>query len=247
MVVGNWKMNGDKAQAGALISGAITSQAETEAVDIVLCPPFVLIQQVISGCSGSKVAVGGQNLNLNTSGAHTGEISGSMLSDQGCRYVIVGHSERRSLYGDTDTIVGKKAALADSFGLRPIICVGETQFERERGATNSVVERQVQTIFDEAGPGIFPNAILAYEPVWAIGTGQTATPDQAQEVHGLIRKLIKQYSSSLAENTLLLYGGSVKADNARDLFVMGDIDGGLIGGASLNPDDFREICRATQV
>ena len=141
---------------------------------------------------------------------------------------------------------GKKAALANSFGLRPIICVGETQAERESGSTAMIVQRQVQAIFDEAGIHIFPDAILAYEPIWAIGTGQTATPDQAQEVHGLIRKLIKQHSSGLAEHTLLLYGGSVKADNAQDLFVMGDIDGGLIGGASLNPDDFREICRATQ-
>jgi triosephosphate isomerase len=238
-------MNGTASHAWRLVSEMTDAAASLKALDVVICPPFILIPQVVKQCEGTEFAAGGQNLDIHVEGAYTGEISGSMLVDHGCSFVIVGHSERRSLYGESDALVAEKAAIAYSCGLRPIVCVGETLEERENSRTVAVVERQVCAVIERAGMGIFPAAIVAYEPVWAIGTGQTATPQQAQEVHALIRGLLQQEDSDVAAKTRILYGGSVKPDNAPELFVEEDIDGGLIGGASLEAADFLAICRTT--
>ena len=245
LVAGNWKMNGTASHAWRLVNEMTDAAASLEALDVVICPPFILIPQVVKQCEGTEFAAGGQNLDIHAEGAYTGEISGSMLVDHGCSFVIVGHSERRSLYGENDALVAEKAATAYACGLRPIVCVGETLEERENNRTASVVERQVRAVIERAGMGIFPAGIVAYEPVWAIGTGQTATPQQAQEVHALIRGLLRQEDSDVAAQTRILYGGSVKPDNAPELFVEEDIDGGLIGGASLEAVDFLAICRTT--
>jgi triosephosphate isomerase len=247
LVVGNWKMNGTASHARRLISEMTNAASLLEALDVVICPPFILIPQVVRQCEGTEFAAGGQNLDIHVEGAYTGEISGSMLVDHGCSFVIVGHSERRSLYGEDDALVGEKTATALACGLRPIVCVGETLEERENGQTASVVERQVRAVVECAGMGVFPVGIVAYEPVWAIGTGLTATPQQAQEVHFLIRGLLRQEDSDVAAQTRILYGGSVKPDNAPELFAEEDIDGGLIGGASLEAADFLAICRTATI
>ena len=238
-------MNGMASQAWRLVNEMTAGAESLEALDVVICPPFILIPQVVKQCEGTEFSVGGQNLDIHEEGAYTGEISGSMLMDHGCSFVIVGHSERRSLYGENDALVAEKAATASTCGLRPIVCVGETLEERENNQTASVVERQVCEVIERVGIGIFPAGIVAYEPVWAIGTGQTATPQQAQEVHALIRGLLRQEDSDVASQTRILYGGSVKPDNAPELFAEEDIDGGLIGGASLKAADFLAICRTT--
>jgi triosephosphate isomerase len=243
MVAGNWKMNGTVSHASRLVQDMIDVASSLESVDVVICPPFILIPQVVEQCGGTKFETGGQDLDIHTEGAYTGEISGPMLVDHGCNFVIVGHSERRSLYGESDVLVAEKTATAHACGLRPIVCVGETLEERENGRTASVVERQVHAVIERTGMGIFPAGIVAYEPVWAIGTGQTATPQQAQEVHALIRGLLEKEELDVATETRILYGGSVKPDNASDLFAEEDIDGGLIGGASLEAADFLAICR----
>ncbi len=245
LVAGNWKMNGTASRASRLINEITGAAPSLEALDVVICPPFILIPQVVKQCENTKISTGGQTLEVHAEGAYTGEISGSMLADHGCSFVIVGHSERRSLYGESDALVAEKTATAHACGLRPIVCVGETLEEREDNRTASVVERQVGTVIERAGMGVFPTGIVAYEPVWAIGTGQTATPQQAQEVHALIRGLLRQEDSDVAAQTRILYGGSVKPDNAPELFVEEDIDGGLIGGASLEAADFLAICRMT--
>ena len=243
LVAGNWKMNGTTLHAWRLVNEMTDAASSLEALDVVICPPFILIPQVVKQCEGTEFAAGGQNLEVHEEGAYTGEISGSMLVDHGCSFVIVGHSERRSLYGESDALVAEKTATAHACGLRPIVCVGETLEERENGRTASVVERQVRAVIERAGMGVFPAGIVAYEPVWAIGTGQTATPQQAQEVHALIRGLLRQENSDVAAQIRILYGGSVKPDNAPELFAEEDIDGGLIGGASLEAADFLAICR----
>ena len=245
LVAGNWKMNGTASHAWHLVNEMTDAASSLKALDVVICPPFILIPQVVKQIEGTEFAAGGQNLEIHAEGAYTGEISGSMLVDHGCSFVIVGHSERRSFYGDNDTLVSEKAATAHACGLRPIVCVGETLEERESGRTASVVERQMRTVINGVGMGVFPAGIVAYEPVWAIGTGQTATPQQAQEVHALIRDLLRQEDSDVASQTRILYGGSVKPDNAPELFTQEDIDGGLIGGASLKAADFLAICRTT--
>ena len=243
LVAGNWKMNGTASHAWRLVNEINDATSSLEALDVVICPPFILIPQVVKQCEGTEFSTGGQNLNIHSEGAHTGEISGPMLVDHGCSFVIVGHSERRSLYGESDALVAKKTVTAHACGLRPIVCVGETLEERESGQTASVVERQVRAVIERTGMGIFPAGIVAYEPVWAIGTGQTATPQQAQEVHALIRGLLRQEDSDVAAKTRILYGGSVKPDNALEILAEEDIDGGLIGGASLEAADFLTICR----
>lgn len=192
----------------------------------------------------TDVALGAQSVCAEPLGAFTGEISGSMLLDVGCRYVLVGHSERRQLYGESDALVARKFLATQSQGLTPVLCVGETLEERESGRTTQVVERQLEAVLSVSGVAALGNAVIAYEPVWAIGTGRTASPEQAQEVHALIRAKVAALDATIAGSVRILYGGSVKASNARELFAMADIDGGLVGGASLMAEEFAQICAA---
>jgi triosephosphate isomerase (TIM) len=235
LVAGNWKMNGTRASNAALLDALVRGLA-AETVEVAVCPPFPYLAQVEERLRGSSIFWGAQNVSEHASGAHTGEVSAAMLKDFGCRYVIVGHSERRQLYGERDEQVAARFAAAKAAGLTPILCVGETLQEREAGRTEDVVARQLDAVRKKT---IFEDAVLAYEPVWAIGTGRNATPEQAQAVHAFLRK-------SLPGGTRILYGGSVKAQNARALFAMPDVDGGLIGGAALVADEFIEIVRAAK-
>jgi triosephosphate isomerase len=244
LVAGNWKMNGCQAESGALLDGLLAGMGEVKAAEVAVCPPFVLVPLAQSKLNGSAVAWGGQNLDTHESGAYTGEISGGMLRDFDCKYVIVGHSERRSIYGEDDLAVALKFKVAQAAGLVPIVCVGESLEERESGDTEAVVGRQLDAVLDAAGAASLREAVIAYEPVWAIGTGKTATPQQAQEVHAFIRARVAERDTSVAEQVRILYGGSVKASNAEELFGNADVDGGLIGGASLKADEFLAICRA---
>lgn len=246
LVAGNWKMNGSREQSAALIDGITRAAAELAGVEVAVCPPFILIPLVAERLkqSGAAIAFGGQNLDAHASGAYTGEISGPMLRDFGCTYVIVGHSERRTLYGETDAVVAEKFAAAQRAGLTPIFCVGETLAEREANKTESVVERQLAAVLNSSGVESLANATIAYEPVWAIGTGRTATPQQAQDVHRFIRAQVAAKSGKIADGLRILYGGSVKGSNAKELLSQPDVDGGLIGGASLQADEFLTICRA---
>lgn len=244
MVAGNWKMHGNQAEAAALVEGIVKGLNEVKKTDVVICPPFILIPLVKEKLAGGKVAWGGQNLNVNTQGAYTGEVSGPMLADYGCRYVIVGHSERRALYGESNEVVADKFRAAQAAGLIPILCVGETLEEREGGKTEDVVARQLDAVIAKAGIAALAKSVLAYEPVWAIGTGKTASPQQAQDVHRFIRERLVQQDAKVANELRILYGGSVKGSNAKDLFGQADIDGGLIGGAALKVDEFLAICRA---
>lgn len=244
LVAGNWKMNGSKASINTLLEGINNGLEQVKNADVAVCPPFVFIDHVASQISEMDIALGAQNVSQHQEGAYTGEISAKMLLDFSCEYVIVGHSERRTLYGETDEIVAKKFVATIEAGLKPILCVGELLEERENNKTEEVVTRQLNTVLSGAGVKGFENAVIAYEPVWAIGTGKTATPEQAQQVHALIRHLIAEHDVTVADQMRILYGGSVKAANAKELFGMNDIDGGLIGGASLNADEFLAICNA---
>ena len=212
--------------------------------EILVCPPFPYLAMVEGIIDGGPVALGAQNLYTEAGGAFTGEVSGAMLADSGCGYVIIGHSERRALMGETDGIIARKFLLAQENGLVPILCVGETLDERQADSTLSVIGAQFNAVAEVVGIEAFANAVVAYEPVWAIGTGETASPEQAQEVHSAIRALAAKRSAKIAADLRLLYGGSVKAANAAELFAMPDIDGGLIGGASLDANEFLAICRA---
>lgn len=246
LVAGNWKMNGTRASATELVAGILDGVASAANVDVVLCPPFVLIPLVAEKlqATGGRIGCGGQNIDVHASGAYTGEISAAMLRDCGCRYVIVGHSERRALYGETDSVVAEKFAAAQAVGLHPILCLGETLAEREAGHTEAVVARQLDAVLQPKGVVNLADATIAYEPVWAIGTGRTASPEQAQAVHDFLRVRIAAADPSVAAGVRILYGGSVKSSNAPDLFGQPDIDGGLIGGASLQAEEFLTICRA---
>ncbi|MEK6771871.1 MAG: triose-phosphate isomerase [Pseudomonadota bacterium] len=244
LVAGNWKMNGNRADSTALVNGLKQGIASVNNADLAVCPPFILIPLAAELLKGSAIAVGGQNLNVNKSGAFTGEISGPMLKDAGCRYVIVGHSERRALYGESDDVVAQKFKAAQDAGLIPILCVGELLEEREANKTEAVVARQLDAVLKLAGIGALANAVIAYEPVWAIGTGKTATPEQAQAVHKFIREKLVKADKAVAEGVRILYGGSMKASNAKELLAQPDIDGGLIGGASLQVEEFLNIGRA---
>ena len=243
MVAGNWKMNGRRDMAAALAREIAT--AIPAGVEVLLCPPAVYLDTVAGVLTGSPVALGGQNLCDQEDGAYTGEISAAMLVDAGCSHVLVGHSERRSLYGETDALVAAKVARALGAGLVPILCVGETLAEREAGATEAVIDRQLETVLTALTPEHLVRLVIAYEPVWAIGTGMTASPEQAQQVHAHIRqRLDRAAGPAVAAAVRVLYGGSVKADNAASLFAGADIDGGLIGGASLDAATFLAICQA---
>lgn len=244
LVAGNWKMNGSRTESAALLDGIRKGISAASRAEVAVCPPYTLISLAAEKLAGSPVVWGGQNLSVHKSGAYTGEISGPMLRDYGCTYVIVGHSERRTLYGETDAMVAEKYGAAQAAGLIPILCVGETLHEREANQTEAVVARQLDAVLDKHGIGSFKNAVIAYEPVWAIGTGKTATPQQAQEVHRFIRSRLTPKDKTVAENTRILYGGSMKGGNARELLAQADIDGGLIGGASLQAEEFLTICRA---
>jgi triosephosphate isomerase len=231
LVAGNWKMHGSLAANAALLDALVAA-----GVECAVCVPFPYLAQVSGRLRGTRIAWGAQSLSEHASGAHTGEVSASMLGEFGCRYVLVGHSERRQLYGESDGTVAAKFAAAQGAGITPILCVGETLPEREAGRTQEVVARQLDAVLAKGELG---DAVLAYEPVWAIGSGRTATPQQAQEVHAFLRQ-------RLTAATRILYGGSVKADNAAAIFAMRDVDGGLIGGASLVAKDFIAICRVAE-
>ncbi len=241
LVAGNWKMNGSRAESTALVNGLKMGIASVTNADLAVCPPFILIPLAADLLKGTPIAVGGQNLNVNKSGAFTGEISGPMLKDAGCRYVIVGHSERRAMYGESDAVVADKFKAAQDHGLIPILCVGELLEEREADKTEAVVARQLDAVITKSGIASFANAVIAYEPVWAIGTGKTATPEQAQAVHQFIRDKLAKLDSGVAGGVRILYGGSMKASNAKELLGQPDIDGGLIGGASLQAEEFLNI------
>lgn len=242
-VAGNWKMHGSLPTNLSLLSAVKAGAAGLKA-QIAVCVPYPYLAQAQSVLSGSNVAWGAQDVSEHGQGAYTGEVSGQMLNDFGCRYAIIGHSERRSYYGDTDAVVAAKYAAALMAGLTPILCVGETLGEREAAITAQVVTRQLDAVIAGSGVDSLAKAVVAYEPVWAIGTGKTATPAQAQEVHALIRARVAASSPAVATGLQILYGGSVKAGNAKELFGQPDIDGGLIGGASLVTDDFLGICAA---
>ena len=245
MVAGNWKMNGSSESVSELMSG-INQGVGSVSAEVVVCPPFVYVPTVADSVANSDVKLGAQNLCEQDSGAFTGEVSGSMLSDIGCEYVIIGHSERRAMYGESDAVTAVKYAAALKNNLKPIFCIGETLEEREEGITEDVVGRQINAILDTAGVASLANAVLAYEPVWAIGTGKTASPEQAQEVHAFIRTKISNLDSTIADGLRILYGGSMNPANAEDLCSQADIDGGLIGGASLKSEDFLVICNAAK-
>jgi triosephosphate isomerase len=246
MVVGNWKMNGDSAAIEVLLRELLAGTAQFDGADIVVCPPFPYLSRAAEMLCGSSVSFGAQNVALEASGAFTGEVAATMLKDLGCRYVIVGHSERRALYGETSPIVAQKFLQAQREALIPILCVGETLEQREAGQTLSVVSEQLQCVIDAAGIVALQQAAIAYEPVWAIGTGRTATPAQAQEVHAHLRQLLGSHDASVAQQLRILYGGSVKAGNAAELFAEADIDGALVGGASLVAQDFVVISQAAE-
>jgi len=243
-VIGNWKMNGSLTANAALLDELLPQLAVLEGVELAVCPPFPYLAQVAALLEGSGVALGAQNLNVATKGAFTGEVGAEMLKELGCRYVLVGHSERRSLYGECDEVVAEKFAVALAAGLLPVLCVGETQAQRRQGQTEQVVSAQLQAVLRRSGVQGLAAGLIAYEPVWAIGTGETASPEQAQAVHRHIRVLLGEFDRERAEATAILYGGSVKADNAQALFAQPDIDGGLIGGASLEAAAFAAICQA---
>ena len=244
LVAGNWKMNGSLASVRELLEGLKTGASRVGNAEMAVCPPFVFLPEVWQQLKDTSIAWGGQNLSTESSGAYTGEVSASMLRDFGCKYVIVGHSERRSYYGEDDAMVARKYAVARAAGLVPILCVGETLEERESGVTEQVIARQVDAVMNLEGAGALADGVIAYEPVWAIGTGVTASPEQAQEVHAFIRNRVASRDATVAEGLRILYGGSMKPSNAAELMAKPDIDGGLIGGASLNATDFLGICTA---
>ncbi|NVK02240.1 MAG: triose-phosphate isomerase [Oceanospirillaceae bacterium] len=246
LVMGNWKMNGSLVANQALLDALAPVATECSGIDIAVCPSHIYLPQVSSICEGSAIQVGAQNMCDQDKGAFTGEVSAEMLRDFDINYVLVGHSERRAIYGETDVQVAAKVEKALQKGLVPVLCVGETLEERKSGDMQQVIETQIRAVLQHSTIKAFAQLVVAYEPVWAIGTGETATPEQAQEVHAFIRDLLAQESAEIAARTTILYGGSVSAANADALFAMPDVDGGLVGGASLKAGDFAAICRAAQ-
>lgn len=246
LVAGNWKMNGTLESISPLVDGVKQGLSGMSNVEVSICPPFVYLAEVSDLIKGSSILLGSQNVSQEDEGAFTGEVSCKMLNDFDCHYVIIGHSERRSLYGESSELVAEKFIQVQKAGLTPILCLGELLEEREGGETEAVIGQQLRAVLEKVGADGFKQAVIAYEPVWAIGTGLTATPEQAQEVHNFIRDLVAEYESdrTVAEQVRILYGGSVKPDNAKEIFAMKDIDGGLIGGAALKAEDFLGICQA---
>jgi len=244
LVAGNWKMNGSRESIEVLLGGLKSGIGAVEVAEVAVCAPYVYLSDVQAQLKDTVIAWGGQDLSTETSGAFTGEISASMLNDFGCKYVIVGHSERRAYHRESDDTVARKYAAARAAGLIPILCVGETLEEREQGVTEAVVARQLDAVIGLEGVASLAEGVLAYEPVWAIGTGMTATPEQAQEVHAFLRGRVAGLDAGVAEGMRILYGGSMKPGNAAELLANPDIDGGLIGGAALKAEDFLGICTA---
>jgi triosephosphate isomerase len=246
LMAGNWKMHKLTGEAAALANDLKAALAEVdEPVDVLLCPPLTALSAVASAIEGTRIRLGAQNMHWESRGAFTGEVSAAMLKDIGCSDVIIGHSERRHIFGETDEEVNRKVYAALEAGLTPTVCVGETEEQREQGETEAVVTRQVRGGLQGLSPERMADVVIAYEPVWAIGTGKTATPEQAQDVHALIRGIVSQeFGESTASALLILYGGSVKPANALDLMSRADINGALVGGASLDADSFAKIVRA---
>ena len=243
LIAANWKMNGARASVTTLLDGFRQGLPENGA-EVLVCAPYIHIPLAAELLRGSAIALGAQTVSEYENGARTGEISVDMLKDYGCRYVIIGHSERRHLLGETNETVARKFRHAQARGLRPILCLGERLQEREAGVTEQTLAEQLGAVIDVAGIECFTDAVIAYEPVWAIGTGRTATPEQAQAAHSFIRLQLARHDDGIADCLRILYGGSMNADNAAGLLGMADVDGGLIGGASLKVDDFLAICRA---
>lgn len=241
LVVGNWKMHGTRASVGSLLQGILDSMP-AERAEVAVCPTYVHLAQALELCAGSVVAVGAQDCSHMESGAYTGEVAAGMLADVGCQWVILGHSERRQYHAESDKLVAAKLGAAVAAGLSPIVCVGETREQREAGEAEAVVAKQLRGALDNQGS--LTGLVIAYEPVWAIGTGLTASPDQAQAMHAFIRTCLADIAGVAADNTRLLYGGSVKAANAAELFAQEDIDGALVGGAALDAGDFLAIVGA---
>ncbi len=246
MVAGNWKMHGDRPLARELAAAARDAAGRCMDVDVVVVPPYPLIDTVVNALDASKVQVAAQDVSEHAKGAYTGDVAGGMLVESGCRLTLVGHSERRQFHGESNDTVARKFAAAQAAGLVPILCIGETLQEREEGRTEAVVGAQLGAVIAHVGVNALAAAVLAYEPVWAIGTGLTASPAQAQAVHGFLRSEVERHDVRIAASLRILYGGSVKSDNAGGLFGQADIDGGLVGGASLVAADFAAIVHAAQ-
>jgi len=246
LVAGNWKMHGSRAETAGLIEELLARAPAKPTAACVICPPFVYLYEAARLVRDSILSLGAQDVCADAHGAFTGEVSAAMLKDVGCEYVIVGHSERRLLYRENDQLVARKFGAAHSKGLVPILCVGEQLADREAGRTSEVIARQLDAVLELCGAGALGHGVVAYEPVWAIGTGRNATPEQAQEVHAFIRARVGERDARIAAATRILYGGSVKAGNAAELFAMPDVDGGLIGGASLKADEFLTILAAAR-
>jgi len=242
LVAGNWKMNANQAMVSSLLSDIVAGSPDK--VDVAVFPPAVYLSQAIAALQNTSIAVGGQNINANVSGAYTGEIAANMLVDIGCSMALVGHSERRTLFGETDQDVLAKVQAALAAQLTPVICIGETLEEREQGTTEQVIANQVNAVLEGLSSDQLAKCVWAYEPVWAIGTGKTATPDQAQQVHQFVRQLLAAKDAEVAQKVRILYGGSVNPQSAADLFAQADIDGGLVGGASLKAEQFLAICNS---
>ncbi|MGY6553057.1 MAG: triose-phosphate isomerase [Wenzhouxiangella sp.] len=245
LIAGNWKMNGREAEIRDLLAGIIQRRNEAAGSELLVLPSYPYLPLVAGLLEDSGVAMGAQDLSPRGDGAFTGDVAAGMLIDCGCRYVLVGHSERRSVHGESDELVADKFAAALAAGLRPVLCVGESLAERESEQTAAVVQRQLGVVMEKVGIAAFGEAVVAYEPVWAIGTGRSASPAQAQEVHALIRSQLAGEDATIAGQVRILYGGSVKPDNAAELFACEDIDGGLIGGASLQAQSFMDIAAAS--
>lgn len=244
LVAGNWKMHGSREANRRLLSEVLAGMPRAGNVEIAVCVPYPYLGQAAEALAGTPVAWGAQNVSEHAQGAYTGEVSAAMLAEFGCRYVIVGHSERRQLYGETDAQVAAKFAAVQAAGMVPVLCVGETLEERDAGRTEQTVARQMDAVLAATSPQAFASAVLAYEPVWAIGTGRNATPQQAQDVHAFLRNRLAARDRGVAAGLRILYGGSVKPANAGAIFAMPDVDGGLIGGASLVATDFLAIAAA---
>ncbi len=245
LVVANWKMHGSKESALQLIGDLKLKTATLQNVEVAICVPYVYLELARQSLAGGGIKLGAQNVNEHEQGAYTGEISAKMLMDFNTQYVLVGHSERRGLYHESNQQIAEKFVAAQSVGLIPILCIGEHLEQRQKGETEQLVESQLSAVIDACGAEWKP-AVIAYEPIWAIGTGQTASPEQAQEIHQFIRQRLVAMVGTQAESTPILYGGSVKSDNAAQLFEMDDIDGGLVGGASLDAVEFSKICHAAR-
>jgi len=243
LIMGNWKMNGS-GEEGRQLAKALADGLGAVSQEVAVCVPFVYLSDIKTVLASSPIAVGAQNVADQASGAYTGEVSAAMLADIGAKYALVGHSERRIYYGDTNESVAKRFVQAQTKNVIPVLCIGETLEEREQNKTFQVVDEQLDAVINAAGIDAFAKAVIAYEPVWAIGTGKTATDEQAQEVHQYIRQRIAARNQTIADNLQILYGGSVKPDNAKGLFAQPDIDGGLVGGASLDAKGFLQICHS---